>query len=353
MQNTRYVKYSFQLLDSLNFFNFVWAGLILLFSTVIILIAGFASSLFILIPIVLIFDLILITVTSQLRKKVEPTSTYEGITEQNLPSNLSPAHVRMFVNNGCVDTVSITATLLDLLDRKIIDIIENTSGQKSRNPIRFFLKNEDMTIIRIDFENSNLAPYEVEILDWFINDYGDGKQVTLNQIKEGLGKSDNAVSPSDRILGIQQMVISTFKTDEYYQVFSENSKIMGKIAYTAGIILVICFLAMFGAKDFGNSYIFSVLYYIIFNFSASTLMFFTLPCNIYSQFGINEFFKWKALKLYLEQYSLIAEKDIKDICLWEHYLTYAVALDVNVEISEKLDAFYGQEIYKTNEVVQG
>lgn len=353
MQNIKYLKYEFQLLDSLNFYQFLWTGLILFFSTIIILVAGFASSLFILIPIVLIFDLILIIVTVKLRKKVEPKSTYEGITEQNLPSNLSPAHVRMFVNNGCVDTVSVTATLLDLLDRKIIDIIENSSGEKSRNPIRFFLKNEDMTIVRLDFENSKLLPYEVEILDWFINDYGDGKQVTLNQIKEGLGKSDSEVSPSDRFLGIQQMVISTFKSDEYYQVLSKNTEIMNKIRYIAGIILVICFLSMFGAKEFENSYIFSVLFYIMFNFSAGTLMFFTLPCNIYSQFGINEFFKWKALKSYLEQYSLIDEKDIKDICLWEHYLTYAVALDVNVEISEKLDAFYGQEIYKTNEVVQG
>ena len=43
-----------------------------------------------------------------------------------------------------------------------------------------------------------------------------------------------------------------------------------------------------------------------------------------------------ALKNYLKDYSLIKEKNAKELALWENYLIYAVALDVNTKIEDEI-----------------
>lgn len=51
-----------------------------------------------------------------------------------------------------------------------------------------------------------------------------------------------------------------------------------------------------------------------------------------------------ALKNYLKEYSLIKDRTEKELVLWEYYLIYAVALDVNVKIEDKIIEKYIREI---------
>lgn len=52
--------------------------------------------------------------------------------------------------------------------------------------------------------------------------------------------------------------------------------------------------------------------------------------------GINLINKTYALKNYLKDYSLIKDKTEDELILWEYYLIYAVALDVNVKIKDQI-----------------
>ena len=51
-----------------------------------------------------------------------------------------------------------------------------------------------------------------------------------------------------------------------------------------------------------------------------------------------------ALKNYLKDYSLIKQRTEKELVLWEYYLVYAVALDVNEDIEDKLIQKYIKNI---------
>lgn len=47
-----------------------------------------------------------------------------------------------------------------------------------------------------------------------------------------------------------------------------------------------------------------------------------------------------ALKNYLNKYSLIKERTEEELILWEYYLIYAVVLNVNVKIEDKIIGKY-------------
>lgn len=57
-----------------------------------------------------------------------------------------------------------------------------------------------------------------------------------------------------------------------------------------------------------------------------------------------------ALKNYLKEYSLIKDRTEEELALWEYYLVYAVVLDVNVVIEDKIIQKYLQNYYLNNSV---
>ena len=61
---------------------------------------------------------------------------------------------------------------------------------------------------------------------------------------------------------------------------------------------------------------------------------------IFTQKGIDEREKWKAFKKYMEDFSLLKEKDIPDLVVWEKYLVYATAFNISAEVLEQLKIVY-------------
>lgn len=53
--------------------------------------------------------------------------------------------------------------------------------------------------------------------------------------------------------------------------------------------------------------------------------------------GEEDYEKWIAFKNFLEDYSLINTRDIKDIAIWEYYLAYAIAFGINKKTIESFD----------------
>ena len=53
--------------------------------------------------------------------------------------------------------------------------------------------------------------------------------------------------------------------------------------------------------------------------------------------GMKERNQWKALKKYMEDYSLLNEKTLPDIILWEKFLVYATAFGISKEVIEQLE----------------
>jgi uncharacterized membrane protein len=77
--------------------------------------------------------------------------------------------------------------------------------------------------------------------------------------------------------------------------------------------------------------------------------------NIYTENGVLEILRWKKFKKFICDYSLLKERDIDSVVLWEKYLAYSMVLNINkkylqtntdklpnflkFDISEKLDDY--------------
>lgn len=56
-----------------------------------------------------------------------------------------------------------------------------------------------------------------------------------------------------------------------------------------------------------------------------------------SQKGIDESDKWEALKKYIEDYSLLKEKDEFSLSIWEEFLIYATAFGISKEVLKEIE----------------
>lgn len=61
---------------------------------------------------------------------------------------------------------------------------------------------------------------------------------------------------------------------------------------------------------------------------------------IFTQKGIDEREKWKAFKKYMEDFSLLKEKEIPALVVWEKYLVFATAFNISAEVLEQLKIVY-------------
>ena len=62
--------------------------------------------------------------------------------------------------------------------------------------------------------------------------------------------------------------------------------------------------------------------------------------NPFTQEGVNEIEAWKGLKKYMEDFSLLNEKEVPDIVLWEKFLVYATAFGIAEKVIKQLKMVY-------------
>lgn len=62
--------------------------------------------------------------------------------------------------------------------------------------------------------------------------------------------------------------------------------------------------------------------------------------NVFTQKGVNEIEEWKGLKKYMKDYSLLNEKEVPAVAVWEKYLVFATAFGIANEVIKQLKLVY-------------
>lgn len=70
--------------------------------------------------------------------------------------------------------------------------------------------------------------------------------------------------------------------------------------------------------------------------------------SILNENGIKEIAEWKGLKKYMEDYSLLKEKLVPDIVLWEKYLVYATVFGISKKVINQLKSVHPEMFEETN-----
>lgn len=62
--------------------------------------------------------------------------------------------------------------------------------------------------------------------------------------------------------------------------------------------------------------------------------------NVFTQKGVNEIEEWKGLKKYMQDFSLLNEREVPDIVIWEKFLVYATAFGIAEKVIKQLKMVY-------------
>ena len=62
--------------------------------------------------------------------------------------------------------------------------------------------------------------------------------------------------------------------------------------------------------------------------------------NVFTQEGVNESEKWKGLKKYMEEFSMLDRREVPEIEIWEKFLVYATAFGIADKVLKQLKIVY-------------
>ncbi len=285
-------------------------------------------SLALAIVIVTINILLAIHTRNKIFKTTEPQVKNLNIYRRDLPSNLTPAHVKVLLEDGNIDSYTLASTILDLADKNYLKI-------ESHNKEDLFTKN--ITLSLTGKPQDNLFTYEKYLINWFF----DKPQITSEDLKKRLNNPKE--NPAEKFSIFEGLILLSFPLDNYYKPYKGKNK---KSLYSLFIILYFLLLFFFSHS---NSY----LIYIIATFIMSYGLSFILITNItytLNDKGTELKDEYLDLKKYLEDFSLIDKKTSEMISLWDFYLSYSVALGIKGIASKEIKNFFGNEIYNLNNV---
>lgn len=209
-----------------------------------------------------------------------------------------------------------TAVLLNLKLRKYIDFrIEKNEKNKEKIYISY-LKDGEVT----------LKKDENDILKFIKSAIGKKEEIEVKDLEKYIKSHSTSV---ERLIKNAKKHIETQLTKEKSLSKTEQEEYL-KYSSNASVYYVM------------------TIVFLTWAFPVSIVMFINgIMCskikkriNVLTQKGVNEKEKWKGLKKYMEDFSLLNEKEIPAIEVWEEYLVYATAFGIAQKVLKQLKEIY-------------
>ena len=272
-------------------------------------------------------------------KKLKPTQNIEYYREIPREKDSSPAEALSIFKNANTSFNStdlgriFAATLLDLNLKKMIDFkVEKQDGKKETIIIKLLDKNEEL------IKNND----EKEIFDFLKQAMSSKEEITVKELQKYIE------SHSSKIQALKKRIQR--KIDEELikkQLFdAENKKQYKKLVDSITIYsILILFLMVWGiiplvvtANKMFLIPIMTIATVIIVNMIVTIIL--KNKINLFTQKGLDEKEQWKGLKKYMEDFSLLKEKEIPEIVLWEKFLVYATVFGIEKKVLKQLKIVY-------------
>lgn len=219
-----------------------------------------------------------------------------------------------------------SATILDLTLKGYIEI------SQSKNE-----KGKDITKIKILKEaDGNLKEEEKYSLD-FIKEAGKGKTIfTLKDLERYI---QNNPTKTEILLNrsfeeTEEQLIKDEIIDDEIKDESGKYKIC-QAFYMFGAIMVV-----FSGMIVFSSLIAIAIPLILFILNAIMCGIIAKKLNVLTQKGVDQQAEWKGLKKYMEDFSLLKEREIPEMAIWERFLVYATAFGIAERVIKQLKIIY-------------
>ena len=228
-----------------------------------------------------------------------------------------------------------SATLLKFALEKYIEIEVQNNGSKeeeiyisllNKDGLRNLKNKDEKTLgefLISAFEKSKTTKITVKELESFIKK---ASSVKLLNIQEDI-KND-----------IKEKLIDIKLIDEKNKKLYEKETIE-QVFYVIGTFIVGVFIFVF-TMDVLGKFLISLIPIVmaIINIIVTGIALYKI--NVLTIEGVNEWAKWNGLKKYMEEFSLLNEKEVPQIAIWEEFLVYATAFGIADKVLKQLKIVY-------------
>ena len=247
----------------------------------------------------------------------EPKPQFKAQYLRDLPQPPVPPAMAAFIwRMGRVTRDDATATLLDLVNRKVIDLQRVTAHEE-----RLFGKDDIVTyqLTLHDERLDELLPYERKLATFLFHDIAGGSVLVLSELK-GLAKDKRATFAK----GYSEWTTMVGNEAERRKYLDSSADIM---AFTGAAF------AFIGAVAAGAAAILSGwLWYFIGIPVCIVLVFVARRIKRRSQEAAELQAQYEALERYLQDFGRLQEKPPDAVVLWEQFLVYAVVFGIADEV---------------------
>ena len=209
-----------------------------------------------------------------------------------------------------------SATLLDL---KLKDYIDLRVERTDKNKDKIYLK-------KLKESDSNLKSDEKRILDFAYKAFGKETEIEIKTLEQYIEKHPAGVEAL--INGCLKAIESQLKESKMFD--KKQKEEFSNYAGLSGVYYVFAIVTLFWAFPLA----------IILLINGLICGSIKKRANVLTQKGVDSKEKWKGLKKYMEDFSLLNEKEIPAIEVWEHYLVYATAFGIADKVLKQLKTIY-------------
>ena len=266
--------------------------------------------------------------------KLEPETKVEYYRE--IPNeNTTPAEANFIYNfkgnekhlNTQIPEI-MSSTMLDLSLKEFLEFQTDNSGKKEN--LRITLKNKD-NIESLKEDEKTIYRLLIKIAD-----SNDSDSFTIEDFEKYAKK--RATSFMGALKGIDEKVRDQQEKEGNYDPevikMKNNYSGFGIVYFILAAILFVISMAI------NTNIIFVVIPVILAIIAMILCVMLTKRFSRLTQKGINEKELWTGLKKYMEEFSLLDERTVPELALWEKYLVYATAFGIADKVLKQLKIKY-------------
>ena len=271
----------------------------------------------------------IIAVFVYLRYGREPDVAYEGIYERDLPTDDPPIFINAMMKShglGDPDMEGFQATLLDLIDRKVISL-DVQAGDFSTKDLILKFEREDL---------KDLKRYERNLYNMLYS-LSDGGVLNMSDLDSKLSSESSGKWFLGELDNFYESAKSEYLTEETVsRYFNDRGSDIMMFLAIGGIVMaaIMLFLGLTTNLKAGIYVLAGGAFLLVFSIA---LLF--LPDDIFGQWtpeGRVFYLKWKNFKKFLQDNSLIKEHAPDSIVVWKKYLIYGTALGIADKVYESM-----------------
>lgn len=269
--------------------------------------------------------------------KEHPTDFY-GEYYRELPATYVPAVMGYLYRFKEVAKDDVTATLMDLIRRKVITLDTGTESLTEAK-VNYVMK------LNSTFDQTTLLPHEKQLIQWFFGLVGGGDTLSLNQLEQFTKKESQAIRYLNENQAFNRAVVSSATPEQFFDNVKEPAR---RSAWFLGL------LGVFGIGFFLVRMLFVLGTYtgiiggVLFGVSI-ILQAYLASIERRSKKGNEDYVRWRAFEKFLKEFTNIKDYPMPGLTIWEHYMVYATAFGI-ADLVEKQVRFKYQQLNRMDEL---